>query len=114
MNQCCQFVVRSVNGEDAVKLHVRWTGRSDVALDLRRVKNHFGIFCGFQNLLVHALVARIVSTFAAGCEDYDFAAGLSRAWIKMDGSALQIKSAVDYVQSGVNGIANFGLRRVER
>jgi len=47
-------------------------------------ENYFWIFCSFQNLFVHALVARIVPAFTAGGKNHDFAAGFSGAGIKMN------------------------------
>src|SRR5713101_7023832 len=97
-----------------MQLHFRRTGDSNFAFHLRRVKNYFWISCSFQNLFVHALVARIVSAFTTGDEHHDVATSLSGCPIKMNGPTLEIEGAVNGVQAAVYVPVHFGLRWIER
>jgi hypothetical protein len=47
------------------------------------MEDHLGISWRLQNLFVHARVTGTISTFTAGCEDYNFSASFPGFRIEM-------------------------------
>src|ERR1700719_5181826 len=59
-----EFVVRAVECDDAFYFKIRWRGEGNLAVNLRWTECRFRKLPGFQDFLVHALVARIVPGFS--------------------------------------------------
>src|SRR5258708_6440584 len=78
-----EFVIRTVESDDALHFEIRWRGEGNLPVDLRRSEGRFRKLPGFQNFLVHALVARIVAGLSADGVYHYRAAGLSRLRVEL-------------------------------
>src|ERR1022692_1933445 len=94
------FVGRAVDAKHSVHLNLRRAVRSDHAIDAIRREDDLRILRAFENLLVHAAVARIVAARAAGGVHRHFARDLAGGGIEADGAARELEAAVHRVQSG--------------
>ena len=108
-----ELVIGAVNFEDAMHVDLRWALRSEFAINTIGGERGFGIALAFENLLVHATVARVASACAAGDVDDDLARCLARIRIEMDGSALQLERPMDRVQHVVQRELDLGLGWIE-
>src|SRR5208337_423598 len=114
MNDGGDFVVRTMKGKNASQFDVRGPRPAYLALDLGRAKGYIGIFRGLQNFLMHALVARCVSTLTARCVDHNLAASDTSSRIEMHRPAVQGERAVYGVKSAVDIPMHFGLCGIQR
>ena len=107
------FVLRAMNREDAVHLHLRLAFGRHLALHAIGTEGDFGIFGALQNAGVHALVARRAAALAAGGIDDEFAGCLAGLRVEAQRAALQLETPVDGVQQAAEGELHLGLRRVD-
>src|SRR5579862_616646 len=106
-------VVGAVDGKGAVDFDfARTTGR-DNSFNLSGAEDGFGEFGGFQDFLVHAVIAGVVAAFAAlGVYD-DFASSLAGGGIEIHRAAGDVEGAMHGVESGGDGVVDFRLGGIE-
>ncbi len=107
-------MIGAVDAEDALHLDVRGSLCGDSAYDSLGRENYLRIALTLQHLLVHFLVARADSRFAARSINDDFAARVSCAPLEIDCAALQLERCSESAVHIMDGHVDFGSCRIER
>src|ERR1700677_3774444 len=102
-----------MNVEDTMDGDGRLVLRSELSVNSRDSEGGFGISVAFENLLVHAAIARRAPGGCTGNIDHDFAHRCSRIRIETDGPSLEFEFSMHRVQDAVQGELNGGLGRIE-
>ena len=107
------LVLRAVQGENAVQLHLRVARGLHFALHAVRPEDDVGVARSFQNAVMHAAVAVRVSARAAGRIYDEFARHLAAGRVEGKVAALQFECSVDGVHGGAQRVGHLGLSRLE-
>jgi len=106
-------MLAAMNAQDAVNSRLKGSLLRHFAGHMVWRENNFGESRAFENIVTHPAIAIRVSGAARGGVYHNLASRLARLRIKMNGPALQLKTAMHGVEKGAEREFDTGLRGLQ-
>ncbi len=108
-----QLMIGAVDFEYTVHIDLRLALGSKLAVDVVGHEGRQGITLALKDLIMHAVIARLAPTRAAGDVHNDLARGFAGIGIKVKGAALELERPMHRVQHVMQRELDVGFRRIQ-